>query len=417
MNGKNQASESPRGNAHFDSIGERLAEQRARAAEKFAEHHDRIREIESQLSGSMEGIETRLQAWSDFEEEVARQHEEVGQQISEIERRDAELEAQKHDFAERRVSLANEIKARRAKMLAKQNERILGLENEMDDLRDQIEHEQLAVRNYEKKTLEEAKQQDELRQKHEAELNEARAKLDQAREQERKLRDELYDNQHLLDERTERMNKLRDQLEDLMRQQDEAGQSSEAFAELQMERDKLADELDGLRAQETTGDSLELQQKLQEADKRIDMLTARNESLEQQLIAGGEDGNDEAKLDWEHEKQRLLAELEEDTDAVQNGAVESPARPPAGSFDGADSTDIEAEREKLEQLQEEWQKQMAAAEVKISVERAENARMRNALEEKLRDLEDEMQRVAKKDEYEPNSMRRRWAGRLGLDKD
>jgi len=81
---------------------------------------------------------------------------------------------------------------------------------------------------------------------------------------------------------------------------------------------------------------------------------------------------------------------------------------------------IQHERERARQLQAEWEEKMRTAEVEISVERAKLARERAELEEKLRTLEE---RTATISSHAPASSpaaaskepkRGRWLERLGL---
>ena len=82
---------------------------------------------------------------------------------------------------------------------------------------------------------------------------------------------------------------------------------------------------------------------------------------------------------------------------------------------------IRQQRERLAQLQDEWETKMRQAEIDISMERAKLARERADLEEVQRSLEDQRQArrpaVEDGDTTKPSSPQRgRWLSRLGLRK-
>ena len=82
---------------------------------------------------------------------------------------------------------------------------------------------------------------------------------------------------------------------------------------------------------------------------------------------------------------------------------------------------IQEERQRLLQLQQEWQDKLRQAEVEMSVQRARIARERTELDEKLRVLEEHKSTMAaQQNSGEPNSSNkpqkpaRRWLTRMGL---
>lgn len=78
---------------------------------------------------------------------------------------------------------------------------------------------------------------------------------------------------------------------------------------------------------------------------------------------------------------------------------------------------IQEEREKLRQMQEEWQEKLRQAEIGISIERAKIARARAEIDEKTRIFEEQGDPVDGEPDPsgEPGKPRRgRWLARLGL---
>jgi len=203
-------------------------------------------------------------------------------------------------------------------------------------------------------------------------------------------------------------------------------------------------------------------------------LRVENEQLKEQLAAvgsrtssAGASGAPAAVsggvLDWETEKQRILAALE--ADAENDDEDDEPARQQrlkleevvrrtdhiiaqknreieelqklleeksanvgsmvVGAAALGDILDqdeiIREERENLAQLQQQWRDKLRAAEVEISVERAKIARERTQLEERLQALEKAASTgdgEGAKGEPRDKPARGRWLAQLGLkDKD
>jgi DNA repair exonuclease SbcCD ATPase subunit len=157
-------------------------------------------------------------------------------------------------------------------------------------------------------------------------------------------------------------------------------------------------------------------------------------------------------MDWEAQKQRLLASLEADQDDDEEAVAERTSiegtiritdeivaqkdreiaelqaileRHSAGSAlsksaavaELVDRDDIiRQEREKLLQIQAEWREKIGQAEIEISLQRAKIARERTELDEKIRQIELESHRQeANKEPAEPGKPTRgRWLARLGL---
>jgi hypothetical protein len=164
------------------------------------------------------------------------------------------------------------------------------------------------------------------------------------------------------------------------------------------------------------------------------------------------------KLDWETQKQRLLATLEADSDedddddrrderlkmreviertdaaiAAKDREIEelrqlldaqsaSIGEVAVGATAFADvlSSDeiVKTERERLQQLQQEWEEKLRQAEIELSVQRARIARERAEIEERQRMLQDHQSDHAPGGaDSKPKPQRGRWLARLGLKED
>lgn len=253
------------------------------------------------------------------------------------------------------------------------------------------------------------------------------------------------------------------EIEELEARQTPAADPAE-LAALKQERDGLADRLAEaearLREQATSdeqesGERGDLQRRFEMAVEEVRELKRANAELETKLKARGTAAAVPAAsgggLDWEAQKQRLLASLEADTDEDEEAVAErtniegtiritdqivaqkdqeivelkrllderhEPAT--SASTAAAELLDrdevIRQEREKLAQAQAEWREKIGQAEIDISVERAKIARERAVLEEKVRQFESEQERLAANQESADPSKptRGRWLARLGL---
>jgi hypothetical protein len=251
----------------------------------------------------------------------------------------------------------------------------------------------------------------------------------------------------------------------LQRQDDCCREKLEHIAELITERDTLAEELtaaEQLLEQShadagETAELAELRQRFQASQAEIHELQHRISELEHhrpQRQATAAAANEPS--DWESQKRRLLAALEADedpdeeaaeerltidgtiriTDAVvsdkdreirelkqlldhQSQNVGSMAIGAAALGAVLDQDEIiQAERQRLAQLQTEWDTKFRQAEIDLSRERAKLARERADLDEKQRRLSE--QQAQDHEENDDGSMkdkkpvRGRWLARLGL---
>jgi len=227
---------------------------------------------------------------------------------------------------------------------------------------------------------------------------------------------------------------------------------------------ELEEELEKLRGQSSSDVSSDLQQRYEMAIAEIRELRQKNADLERRVTQAEQSparqptiASDGRILDWEAEKQRILAALEAEaendpdpqhaserlriqdvikkTEAVlaekdkeiaelrrlledQSTNIGSVAVGAAAIERLFDQDEVLREqREHLRQLEEEWKEKLRKAELEISLERAKIARERAVLEEKQRELEEKLatlgtSKPAEEDKNKPS--RGRWLSRLGI---
>lgn len=200
-----------------------------------------------------------------------------------------------------------------------------------------------------------------------------------------------------------------------------------------------------------------LQEELQEALRRNTELEAElKEAARRQshrAAAQGEQLSD--GLDWEAQKRRILAALEADegestisradrltvegtieiTDEIvaekdreiadlrrQLELARATRQPDHSEALNSDEA-VQEERQRLRELQVEWEEKMRVSEIEISVQRAKIARERAELEEKRTSIEQEAHRGTRVtadtaiDSADPKAAKGNWLARLGLKKE
>lgn len=200
----------------------------------------------------------------------------------------------------------------------------------------------------------------------------------------------------------------------------------------------------------------DLEKKHELAMEDVRNLKKRNAELEEKILnlksAGSAASSGHDASSWEAMKERMLAELEAETDDTperkkeklaiedairmtddvvtqkikeieelktlldqQSHTVGDMAVGAAAINEIFDQDElIRQERERLQQAQDEWREKLRQAEVDISVERARIARERAEFEEKLRSLEAERSQVQTGGGKQGKPARGRWLERLGL---
>ena len=238
-------------------------------------------------------------------------------------------------------------------------------------------------------------------------------------------------------------------------------------AELVAERDQLKSQLDDAEERVANleaggGDSArfaEMRERFETAVSEIRTLKSENTELSAALAGGACETDDERNdsFDWESQKRRLLNQLESDFDSddpeqaegrlTVEGAIRITdqivtrkeeeiaelkallhdqsgkiGEVPVGATAVAALLDsdelVQAERESLKQLQDEWREKLRQAEVDISIERAKLAREKVVLEDQFESFQAGKTLGAEQDSKTGNETTKKsggnWLTRLGL---
>lgn len=289
------------------------------------------------------------------------------------------------------------------------------------------------------------------------------------------LREELQCADAAASEQVRQLGRLRGELEQLrgeVSQRDASvGDEKEQLTRLRSERDELRTRLADAEQELAQTSSDSERQKREDFQRRFEMAVAdvrelkrRNAELEEQLAhapampAGPVAKAESGRLDWESQKRRLLEALENDpeddeearderltiegtiriTDEVvaqkdkeiaelqellnQQSSIQGSMAVGAAAIGELFDNDelIVQQRERLCQLETEWEEKLRQAEIDISRERAKLARDRAELEEKLLRVHQSQQSQGgaspAKTEPPANSKGKsgRWLARLGL---
>lgn len=444
---------------------DRSDEQRRRLAKRLTEWRSQVgKSAQHEAEGALKRAEAREAACREelrtLQEETARTRKEherhvrtFAQRIAELESSLAQAEASgtKHgsddelllrsEASERRcVELEGELVALRAAAAAREGE--LTHDDEVRELRVELELYRESEAALRKETAE-------LRER--LEQANARSAEASADEEERLAALALASADRVAED------ELRDaQLEELRRE------LSEVERELAQEREirrSLEEEQEAAADRSPDGD---LQRRYEFAMDDVRSLKRRVLDLEDEVRRAKASGGSGAAaassgaLDWESQKRRLLEQLSEESDgsldeeertAIENAIkvtdeviAEKDAEleelrrlleyraamiPDAavgaaalGAVLDADELIVE-ERERLKNLQKEWEEKLRSAEVDLSLERARLSRERLELDDARREIDEFRKEFAlanKKpgSKTEPGSPKRRWMFRLGL---
>jgi chromosome segregation ATPase len=410
-----------RGFAELDQSREENSAREAALAQRELE----LGERGGRLAEGEQALAARDQALSALETNLAARQAELTACESAVARREAEATAR------------SETLERQEAELARQSERLSRLEVEFNAVREQFESQRQAA----------------IRQQQEAEarLGRAQQALDAQRSELERQREQAsadgVERQRLLDQLA-----AQEQEVARLRAEKENGQSSAQDAFFSAEVDALTGELAACR-QELE----DLRAKHAMALDDLRSQRARIAELENHSARAAASASTNL-LDWESRKRMLLAALEADeagsqpleneqrrrieealrkTDEIvaekdreiaelkrlleeqsnQIGSLAVGAQAVAAVLDN--DAIIRQTREKLAQLQREWEEKLRAAEIDMSLERARIARERAEIEEKLRDVERQLaahseDALAGRAESAARPPRGRWLARLGL---
>lgn len=252
--------------------------------------------------------------------------------------------------------------------------------------------------------------------------------------------------QNQLDEQREEADRIRNERDTLAAQ----------LAEGQQQAAEVPSSGDGRAVDE------DIQQRYEMAMDDVRQLQEDNSELQQQLLHArsaaatlAQQSHPPGTLDWEAEKQRVLAALEADSDegdetrktehlkiadvlkttsdalAAKDREIQELQRLQQlganGAAEVANAVSVDRvlnndavvwqERERLREMQEQWQDKLRQAEVDLALERADIARQRAKLEAQSRAAQDassESHDATNDDRQADSSVHGRWLARLGL---
>ncbi len=308
-----------------------------------------------------------------------------------------------------------------------------------------------------------------LRDQHQS-WNEQRAEWTATRADLERERDELQQKFELALEDVQRLRERGAELEhDLARRPAVDQSDSTELVALRAERDALAERIESLEQRPAAPMDADAEQQLADLQRRFELavedvreLKTKNSQLESQLAAASSRPSagphkDSGGMDWESQKRRLLAALEETTEAEDDLARRQERVTIEGTIEITDSVVAEKDRlitelksqlglaqsrsvpsdedqarriddlidadeviathrERHQQLEREIEEKLRATELELSVERAKMARQKAELEELKAELDDQRQLFeANGGPVAPGAPKRRWLSKFGID--
>jgi hypothetical protein len=255
--------------------------------------------------------------------------------------------------------------------------------------------------------------------------------------------------------------------QELSRRPELSHADSAELVALRAERDALAERVEQLERQPAAAVDANAEQQFADLQRRFELavedvreLKTKNAQLEAQVAAGGKLAGRPADagggLDWESQKRRLLASLEDEgepadeperqdervriestiemTDAVvaekdreiaelksqlAQGGGESPRAAEQEQEQKirelVDADEVIAQhRLRVAELEREMEEKLRAAELELSLERAKIARERVQLDELRADIDSQRADIGPPGTAAPGVPRRRWLSKLGL---
>jgi len=425
----------------------RELEERARMA--LASSREQVTRLEAEITGQLEALAGTLasEQAADSQNTV-----DVGQMRSEIDRITAEYEAAKVEWAAERIDLVgarDELSQQAAK-----------LEVEQRKLRDEWAR-QLAA--FELKLREQQAAWNAQR----TEWGESRAALESDRdEHQQKFQLALEDVQRY-------RGRVADLEQELARRPEGTETDSAELVALRAERDALSERVEQLEKQPVTQMDANAEQEVADLRRRFELavedvreLKIKNTKLETQLAgAAAATGSrparaaDTGSMDWESQKLRLLASLDDEGDTPHEPARQNERVRIAGTIEMTDAVVAEKDREiaelksqlaqgglgsstaiheaqneqinelldadeviaehrqRIAQLERDMEATLRAAELELSLERAKIARERVELDELRDELETLRHEICPNGTLPPGAPRRRWLSKLGLSGD
>jgi hypothetical protein len=416
----------------------RELEERARAA--LATNREQVSRLEVDITSQLEAITATIAREHETESQHAADAIALREQLDHLA---AEHEKAKNNWAAERDELAasrEELIRQSAKLEAEQRKARDEWSRQLTDFESKLREQQLA-------------------------WNEQQAEVLQARTALEAERDALQQKFELALKDVQRYRERVGELEqELARRPEATATDSAELVALRAERDALAERVDQLEKDSTGGIDANTEQQLSDLQRRFEMavedvreLKTKNAKLEAQLAAGeGQKSRpaDADGMDWESQKRRLLASLEDEgepaaddmprqqerarisstiemTDAIvaEKDREIAELRSQLAEGDSAPIEDAESERinelldadeviaghrEKIAQLERDMEATLRAAELELSLERAKIARERVELDEARAEIESLRNEICPNGPPAPGAPRRRWLSKLGL---
>jgi len=476
----------------WEQLKQQSHDQHCALAEQINQGREELGRFAAELDVRRQELDRDRAELDERRHEIDERRKEVEQHSSQLDRRSveadqrrAELDRRQSEIEAAEAELRNDRQALEAKCRQLDADR-----QQIDELRQQLDArgselqgrlDELTVRESETQAARRRIAR-ELRDRHAAQLREIDRRKEELhrrdtaeQEELRRRLDSAEQHGSELSEELEQLRAAHAQLRKQLTEQSDDAIDPERFAALRSERDRLADRLaDAERrladAQQQSADDRaddaqaegDFRRRYELAMEDLRELKKENAALREQLGSRPKGGPPPAAsaaggaLNWEAEKQRILAALEDDfdeadeedrperleieevvrrTDAIvaekdreiaelqqlldqQAGSVGDLAVGAAALGEVLDSDAIiQEERENLKKLQEEWREKLRQAEIDISVERAKLGRERKQLEEKLRTVENGAPPVSTTtdgDKPPDKQSSGRWLQRLGL---
>jgi hypothetical protein len=416
----------------------RALEERARSALAVSREH--VSRLEQEITGQLEAIAATL---AKEQEAESQQLVHASELQAEIKRLTGEFEAAQADWSTEQTELtsANDTLSRQvAKLESEQRAAREDWARQLADFERRLREQQAAW-------TEQHDEWAEARTELESELSGIQQKFELALEDVQRYRSRVADLEQELARRPE----------------GSAADSAELVA-LRAERDALSERVEHLEKQSAAQVDASSEQQMADLQRRFELavedvreLKTKNARLEAQLAAGSsrtERAADTGGMDWESQKRRLLASLEDegDTDeepqrqeervrisdtiemtdeivaakdreieelkvqlAEQSGSTSAEEAYDEKIGEMLDADEVIAEhRQRIAQLERDMEAMLRAAELEVSLERAKIARERVELDELRADLEVQRQELGANGAPLPGAPRRRWLSKLGL---
>lgn len=436
--------------AEFEREREELARTIARLEEAAAATHD-------DLSAKVVELEKYHAQLSSERRELELQREELAAKVAQLEQEAAshqkELAAKLTALEEAQAVSADE----RKKLLAERDE----LVQKSANLEQQLKGSQAEWRDQ----LFDFEERLRVQQ---ASWTEQRTEWTEARTAVERERDELQQKFDLALEDVQRLRAHTADLEQELSRRPEAKEvASTELVALRAERDALAARVEQLERQTAAAIDPNVEQQLSDLTRRFELavedvreLKTKNARLEAQLAEAAKSKSkgsapvDSGAMDWESQKRRLLAALEENcadddpeqekervtiqatiemTDAIVAEKDRQIAELQAQLSEGVEGSACQVERDpkvkelldtdeiiaqhrkRVEELERELDQKLRTAELELSVERAKMARQKVELEELKSNLEAQRQALAATGGVPTQGQpKRRWLNKLGL---